>query len=93
MLRTCRHVGGFKAAQLGSDVLSTTGIPSRRKSSLDWPLTAWTRWFTGQTSAVLPLGEPACMVESQPPSFDKVGKQMLTLWVLLPAAQAALGRK
>lgn len=75
------------------ELFPITGVTSRQKSSLGWPLTVWTRWFTGQTSASLPLGEPAYMAGSQPPSFDKVSKPILSLWVLPLAAHTALGRR
>ena len=54
--------------------LSPLVCASRTKSSLDWPSTAWTRWFTGLTSASPPLGEPVCLAGSPPPSSGKVGE-------------------
>ncbi|KAK2501517.1 hypothetical protein MC885_000916 [Smutsia gigantea] len=61
----------------------------RIKSSLGWPLTVWTRWFTGPTSMSLPLGGPVCLVESQASSFDKILEAQKALPLTILAATSS----
>lgn len=46
-------------------------------------MTAWTRWFTGQTSVVPQSVELACMVGSQRPSSERVTAPSSSYFLLM----------